>query len=232
MKLKSKSQVQKEREEGVVMVRHFPAAFTASAMKKYFSQFGTVIGVRMSRSKKTGRLQPHAMVLFAKSLVAKVAAEAMDNYLMFGKLMRCTFVPFNGYGRSLFKKQRKRKTTRQVHKEQVNSFKEPITLKNNAMRKMKRLAKCAEILSKTGLSFKPVVINDFILSWTEKNEGGTAAEPTAKSSKPQAVKSPWIRPFLRKKTEEEEPEIELPEKSMPKPIKLKARVTRSIKSVV
>lgn len=156
-------------QQGVVMVRHFPRAFTEWAMKKYFSQFGTVVDVSMSRSRKTGRPQNYAFVLFAKSSVAKIAAEAMDNYLMFGKLMRCSFFPYDDINRSFFKKNRKgRKTNREITRDKTNSFKDEPHLMKAAARKAAKIKKCCKLLDSLGLSFEPTVINDEIIAASKK----------------------------------------------------------------
>jgi nucleolar protein 15 len=49
----------------------------------FFSQFGTVTEVRVSRSKKTGKAKHYAFMEFQYPDVAKIAAEAMNNYMMF-----------------------------------------------------------------------------------------------------------------------------------------------------
>ena len=62
-------------------------------MKSYFEQFGTVTRVRLSRSKKTGHSKHYAFVEFASSDVAKIVAETMNTYLMYGRSLRCKVVP-------------------------------------------------------------------------------------------------------------------------------------------
>lgn len=62
-----------------------PSLWTA-----YFSQFGRVTKVRLSRSKKTGRSKHYAFIEFYSAEVARIAAEAMDGYMFFGqKLQVC-----------------------------------------------------------------------------------------------------------------------------------------------
>ena len=62
-------------------------------MRSYFSQFGDVNHVRLSRSKKTGRSKHYAFLEFASAEVAKIAAETMNNYLLFGHILKCSIVP-------------------------------------------------------------------------------------------------------------------------------------------
>ena len=49
----------------------------------FFSQFGRVSKVRVSRNKKTGAAKHYAFLEFASPEVAAIAAEAMDGYMLF-----------------------------------------------------------------------------------------------------------------------------------------------------
>lgn len=62
-------------------------------MRAYFSQFGDITRLRLSRNRITGRSKHYAFVEFASSAVAKIAAETMDNYLMFGHILKCKYIP-------------------------------------------------------------------------------------------------------------------------------------------
>ncbi|MBN3281077.1 MK67I protein, partial [Polyodon spathula] len=59
----------------------------------YFSQFGSVKRVRLSRSKKTGRSKGYAFVEFECDEVAKIVADTMNNYLLAERLLKCHFIP-------------------------------------------------------------------------------------------------------------------------------------------
>lgn len=62
-------------------------------MRAYFSQFGDILNLRLSRNRKTGASKHFAFVEFASSEVAKIVASTMDNYLMFGHILKCKYVP-------------------------------------------------------------------------------------------------------------------------------------------
>ena len=62
-------------------------------MRAYFSQFGTVTNVRLSRSKKTGNSKHYGFLEFASAEVAKIVASTMNNYLMFGHILKCRVIP-------------------------------------------------------------------------------------------------------------------------------------------
>lgn len=62
-------------------------------MRAYFSQFGEITRLRLSRNRITGRSKHYAFVEFSSASVAKIVAETMDNYLMYGHILKCKFIP-------------------------------------------------------------------------------------------------------------------------------------------
>lgn len=62
-------------------------------MRAYFSQFGDVTKLRLSRNRKTGASKHFAFIQFESAEVAKIVAQTMDNYLMFGHILKCKFAP-------------------------------------------------------------------------------------------------------------------------------------------
>lgn len=77
---------------GVVYVGNVPRGFHEVQMEAFFKQFGRVLTVRLSRSKRTGNSKGYAYVRFEFDEVAKVAAETMNNYLMYKKLLKCKYI--------------------------------------------------------------------------------------------------------------------------------------------
>ncbi|KIM84109.1 hypothetical protein PILCRDRAFT_818411 [Piloderma croceum F 1598] len=78
---------------GVIYLSHLPHGFYEDQLRGYFSQFGTVTRLRLSRSKKSGRSKHYAFLEFDSSSVAKIVAETMDNYLLMGHILRCDVIP-------------------------------------------------------------------------------------------------------------------------------------------
>lgn len=62
-------------------------------MRAYFSQFGEITRLRLSRNRLTGRSKHYAFVEFSSITVAKIVAETMDNYLMYSHILKCKYVP-------------------------------------------------------------------------------------------------------------------------------------------
>lgn len=76
-----------------IYYRRIPHGFYEYQMRAYFSQFGEITRLRLSRNRITGRSKHYAFVEFASSAVARIAAETMDNYLMFGHILKCKYIP-------------------------------------------------------------------------------------------------------------------------------------------
>lgn len=70
-----------------------PHGFYEHQMRAYFSQFGEITRLRLSRNRLTGRSKHYAFVEFNSTSVAKIVAGTMDNYLMYGHILKCKYVP-------------------------------------------------------------------------------------------------------------------------------------------
>ncbi|XP_037092984.1 MKI67 FHA domain-interacting nucleolar phosphoprotein-like [Pollicipes pollicipes] len=78
---------------GVIYITHIPHGFYEDEMSGFFSQFGKVLRVCVARSSKTGNSKGYGYVQFMDQEVAKIAAETMNNYLMFEKIVKCKVLP-------------------------------------------------------------------------------------------------------------------------------------------
>lgn len=89
---------------GVVFVNHLPHGFYEEQLEKYFGQFGNVTRLRVGRSQRTGRSKGYAFVEFDYPEVAQVAAETMNNYLMFREILKTAYIPPEKQTHNYFKK--------------------------------------------------------------------------------------------------------------------------------
>ncbi|SCV69605.1 BQ2448_2625 [Microbotryum intermedium] len=92
-KERAKAERKKNAQKGVVYLGRIPHGFHEAEMKSYFSQFGEVTRLRLSRNKKTGASKHYAFIEFAYASVAEIVHETMDNYLLAGHLLVCKIVP-------------------------------------------------------------------------------------------------------------------------------------------
>ncbi|WFD35754.1 nucleolar protein [Malassezia cuniculi] len=79
--------------KGVVYVGRLPRGFEETQLRAYFSQFGDVERLRVSRNKKTGRSKHYAFIEFSSHEVAEIVVETMNNYLIDGHLLQMAMVP-------------------------------------------------------------------------------------------------------------------------------------------
>ncbi|ORX82090.1 RNA-binding domain-containing protein [Basidiobolus meristosporus CBS 931.73] len=78
---------------GVIYLGRIPHGFYEDEMRAYFGQFGTVTRLRLSRNKKTGKSKHYAFIEFKSMDVAEIVAETMNNYLLYGHLLKCKVIP-------------------------------------------------------------------------------------------------------------------------------------------
>ncbi|KAJ7324749.1 hypothetical protein JRQ81_017769 [Phrynocephalus forsythii] len=88
---------------GVIYVGHIPRGLFEPQLREFFSQFGTVKRLRLSRSKKTGGSKGYAFVEFEYDEVAKIVADTMNNYLFGERILKCQFLPPEKVHENLFK---------------------------------------------------------------------------------------------------------------------------------
>ncbi|KAL5000642.1 hypothetical protein BDV10DRAFT_31143 [Aspergillus recurvatus] len=93
LKLQKQNKAESSGQPGVVYVGRIPHGFYEHQMRAYFSQFGDITKLRLSRNRHTGKSKHYAFIEFASESVAKVVAATMDNYLMYGHILKCKFVP-------------------------------------------------------------------------------------------------------------------------------------------
>ena len=90
---KTNKKNKKKTEHGFMYIGHLPHGFFEEEIKSYFGQFGKVLRVRLARAKKTGNYKGYGFVEFLNVDVATIAAETMNNYLMFNKILKCHLIP-------------------------------------------------------------------------------------------------------------------------------------------
>ena len=88
---------------GVIYVGRIPHGFYEHQMKAYFSQFGDINRLRLSRNKKSGMSKHYAFIEFAEESTAEIVAKTMNNYLLFGRLLQVKIVPKHQIHEELWK---------------------------------------------------------------------------------------------------------------------------------
>lgn len=133
-----------------------PHGFYEEQMREYFSQFGNVLRLRLSRNKKTGHSKHYAFIEFESEEVAKIVADTMDNYLLFGHILKCSVVPESKLHEKLWvganRKFRKIPWAK-INRERHNRPKSEAQLEKSTKRLLKRESKLREKLSTIGMDY-------------------------------------------------------------------------------
>lgn len=79
--------------KGLVYVKNLPHGFFEEQLRNYFSQFGAITRVRLGRSPKTLNSRGYAFIEFRYPEVAEIAAQTMNNYIMFHRIVKAKFIP-------------------------------------------------------------------------------------------------------------------------------------------
>lgn len=85
-----------------------PHGFYEHELRGYFSQFGTISKLRLSRNKHTGASKHFAFIEFTEESTAEIVSKTMDKYLLFGHILTCKVVPKSQVHDSLWKGSNKR----------------------------------------------------------------------------------------------------------------------------
>ncbi|KAJ7287650.1 hypothetical protein C8J57DRAFT_1431163 [Mycena rebaudengoi] len=80
-------------DHGVIFLGRIPHGFYEDQLRTYFTQFGNITRLRLSRNKRTGASKHYAFLEFDSSSVAQIVTETMDNYLLMGHILRCKLIP-------------------------------------------------------------------------------------------------------------------------------------------
>lgn len=86
-----------------IYIGRLPHGFNEEELHGYFNQFGQISRLRVSRNKQTGAPKHYAFLEFQHAEVAKIVAETMNNYLLFGHLLQSRVLAEKDLHAELFK---------------------------------------------------------------------------------------------------------------------------------
>ena len=183
LKNKKKRYSTDKAEHGFMYIGHLPHGFYDEEIKGYFSQFGKVIRVRVARSKKTGNHKGYGFVEFADKDVAQIAADTMNNYLMFNKLLKCQIIPKERLHPDTFKNAGKEflKPVSSWIRRKFNCKRSAEQLEKLKTRQEKKMLKRSEKLKELGINLDFSQLN---------NLAAIASAPATTVEKKVAAKAP------------------------------------------
>ncbi|OTF76743.1 RNA-binding protein-like protein, partial [Euroglyphus maynei] len=145
---------------GVVMIKNFPHGFYEQQMYEYFSQFGEVTRLKIIRSHKTGKPKNYGFIEFRFEDVAEIAAQTMDNYLMFDRIVKCKLLPPEKINVNIFKNWNKPFVSSvEKHRLAHNQLKTAKQELRMVQRHLRRIRKMNAILAQNDIEFECVIIN-------------------------------------------------------------------------
>ncbi|KAL3450857.1 hypothetical protein BJX65DRAFT_270249 [Aspergillus insuetus] len=122
-------------------------------MRSYFAQFGEITRLRLSRNRITGRSKHYAFIEFASESVAKIVAATMDNYLMYGHILKVKFIPSEQLHPELWKganRRFKRTPWNKIEQKRLNKGKSRENWTKSIEQEQKRRLAKAEKLKELG----------------------------------------------------------------------------------
>jgi nucleolar protein 15 len=92
----------------VLYIGHLPPHFEEHELVQFLKQFGKVLNLRVSRSKKTGNSKGFAFVQMQSPGIAAIVADTLTGYIMFGqRRLVCHVVPPEKIHKKLFFRQKR-----------------------------------------------------------------------------------------------------------------------------
>ncbi|OGM39307.1 rRNA processing protein gar2 [Aspergillus bombycis] len=191
---KQRENKQEAEEPGTVYVGRIPHGFYEHQMKAYFSQFGEISRLRLSRNRITGRSKHYAFIEFTSTSVAKIVAATMDNYLMYGHIMKCKYVPQEQLHAELWKganRRFKRTPWNRIEKKRLDKAKTREQWSERIDREQKRRLAKAEKLKTLGYEFELPQLKsvDEVPVQQEENKAIDASE-TVSEEPAKAIEAP------------------------------------------
>lgn len=214
-------------------------------MRSYFTQFGEITRLRLSRNRITGRSKHYAFIEFGSESVAKIVAATMDNYLMYGHILKCKYVPAEQVHPELWKGANRRfKTTpwNRIEQKRLNKGKTRAKWTKNIEQEQKRRLAKAEKMKELGYDFElpelksvdDVPVQKAIEGEAEEAkavEGGEQAKAIEAPAEPEKVEKTDDTPKKSKKDNKKKKttEAEAPAES-PKPKEAASPATKPKKA--
>lgn len=178
---------------GVIYIGRVPHGFYEQQMRQYFEQFGPIVALRLSRNKKTGASKHYAFVKFAEASTAEIVAKTMDNYLLFGHILKCRVIPKDQIHEDMFKNANRRFKAVPWNKMAGNQLKKPLTESawaNKVEKENSKRAKRAAKLKEIGYDFDAPEMKDVPapVAAIENGETETKAIESAPAEKEEEAK--------------------------------------------
>ncbi|KAF4971724.1 hypothetical protein FSARC_1523 [Fusarium sarcochroum] len=218
---------------GVIYIGRIPHGFYEHEMRQYFEQFGPILALRLSRNKKTGASKHYAFVKFAEASTAEIVSKTMDNYLLFGHILKCRVIPQDQVHDDMFKGANRRFKKVPWNKMAGHKLEKPLTESawaNKVTKENSKRAKKAAKLKEIGYDFDAPEFKDVPAPAPAAIENGEAevkAIEAAPAEKEEEAKVEEAAEVVEPETVVEETEVVTKVKAAPKAKAAKGKATRA-----
>ncbi|KAF4342980.1 RNA binding [Fusarium beomiforme] len=218
-----------DEEPGVIYIGRIPHGFYEHEMRQYFEQFGPIIALRLSRNKKTGASKHYAFVKFAEASTAEIVCKTMDNYLLFGHILKVRMIPKEQVHEELFKGANRRFKKVPWNKMAGHKLEKPLTESawaNKVSKVNSKRAKKAAKLKELGYDFDAPEIKDVPAPAAIENEASETKAIEAAPEKEEEAKVEEPAEVVETVVEEKT-EVVTKEKPAPKAKATKGKTTKA-----
>ncbi|VUC33449.1 unnamed protein product [Clonostachys rosea] len=219
-------------EAGIIYVGRIPHGFYEHEMKQYFSQFGKVTQIRLSRNKKTGASKHFAFIEFAEASTAEIVAKTMDNYLLFGHILKCKVLPKEQAHDDIFKGANKRFKKVPWNKIAGKNLEKPLSeasWKKKVTKEQNKRNKSAELLKKIGYTYEAPAIQ--AIPPPAPKELENAESKAIEAAPEEEAEAPAAEKIVEDAPEEDKPKsISAPKSKVAKPKAKKAAKGKKAKA--
>jgi len=148
--------VKDDEPKGVIYLGHLPYGFFEDQLRGFFTQFGDISRLRLSRSKKSGRSKSYCFIEYDDPIVARIVADTMNGYIMFGRSLKCEVIPNEKVHPKMFAGANKKyfpKRTKIMHRKLHNSTKSSEQLEKNIQKLLDNEEKKRIKLKELGIDY-------------------------------------------------------------------------------
>ena len=244
----SSAPVKPGKKTSIVYLGHIPAAFEEPQMRQFFSQFGPIKHLRLSRNKKSGATKHYAFIEFETPDVAEIVASTMNNYILFGRRLVCEVMKAEAVDEHIWKGANRKfhvvNTTEKAAK-MMNASKSPSEVKTALQKKLEKVqvqidelkeaGKDSSVLEETRKSYKEALDSlekeEVVKKVEKKEKAEKKAETKAEKAEKKAVKAEKKEPNeTKKETKTEKKEKKEKEMKKEKKEKVEKPVKRNPKT--
>ncbi|KAF1986603.1 hypothetical protein K402DRAFT_412655 [Aulographum hederae CBS 113979] len=176
-----------DEDTGVIYIGRIPHGFYEHQMRAYFSQFGDISKLRLSRNKITGRSKHYAFIEFKSNEVARIVAATMNKYLLFGHILQVRLIPKEQIHPDFFKGANKRFKTIPAGKIRARKLREGKTRDSwtdMISKEEEKRALKQKKLAELGYEFNPPALKSVDTVPEQAPQGAEVDEPLALTEVP------------------------------------------------